>query len=119
MPALPTLDNQCYSGLLSRSWSTWTTAFLVLFVWRYLRQVVHLVSFWMYRPDLPLANPTLTPADVTVIVPTVDPHNPYFLKGLLSVCRNNPAKIIIVTVGDAMRAEIDSIIRQSRLRHLE
>ncbi|KAL1911733.1 hypothetical protein Sste5344_002308 [Sporothrix stenoceras] len=89
------LDNQCHEGIISKEWFNWTTAFLVLFVWRYLRQVVHLVSFWMYRPAQPLTNPKITRNDVTVIVPTVDPHNPHFIAGLTTAISNTPAKIII------------------------
>ncbi|CAK7218209.1 hypothetical protein SEUCBS140593_003469 [Sporothrix eucalyptigena] len=107
MPALPTFTSQCPvprgDGLLSLGSNPWTTAFIVLFVWRYLRQVVHIVAFWAYHPAEPLVNPKITPADVTVIIPTIDPHNVHFQAGLASACRNLPAKVIVVTAGDVLR----------------
>ncbi|CAK7212261.1 hypothetical protein SBRCBS47491_001403 [Sporothrix bragantina] len=75
--------------------NSWTTAFLVLFTWRYLRQIVHLVAFWAYRPAEPLTNPMITSADVTVVIPTIDPHNAHFQAGLTSACRNLPRRVVI------------------------
>lgn len=93
----------------------WTTIFLVLFVWRYLRQVVHLISFWMYRPAEPMANPIITSADVTVIIPTIDPHNAHFQAGLISACRNLPFQVVVVTAGEALRSETLSVLASIRL----
>ncbi|KIH92081.1 hypothetical protein SPBR_02596 [Sporothrix brasiliensis 5110] len=107
MPApIYTYDNTCPAdGIGKEWWSSWTIAFVILFVWRYLRQVVHLVSFWMYRPAEPLTIPTITSRDATVIVPTIDPNNAHFQTGIVSAARNLPSKIVVVTAGEALRRE--------------
>lgn len=73
--------------------------FAFLFTFRYLRLIVHLVSFWCYKPTPVPANPTLTSKDCTVILPTVDPENPEFIECIESCLINKPAEILIVTVG--------------------
>ncbi|CAK7224985.1 hypothetical protein SCUCBS95973_005706 [Sporothrix curviconia] len=90
---------------LSTGSNPWTVAFLVLFLWRYLRQVVHLVAFWAYRPAEPMADPKITSADVAVIIPTIDPHNAHFQAGLTSACRNLPRRVVVVTAGALLRQE--------------
>ncbi|CAK7263745.1 hypothetical protein SEPCBS119000_000639 [Sporothrix epigloea] len=112
MSAVWSVSGQHYPAL-SKGWlflasgssSSWTAAFCILFVWRYLRQVVHLIAFWMYRPAEPLPHPTITSADVTVIIPTIDPHNQHFQAGLTSACRNLPRRVVVVTAGEPLRLE--------------
>jgi cellulose synthase/poly-beta-1,6-N-acetylglucosamine synthase-like glycosyltransferase len=73
--------------------------FLALFVFRYLRLVVHMISFWfLYKPTNRRANGQYTEEDVSVIIPTVDPSNPDFASTLASVLENQPLKVLIVTV---------------------
>ncbi|KAF7196977.1 Type 2 glycosyltransferase [Pseudocercospora fuligena] len=74
--------------------------FWTVFVFRYLRTVVHLISFWCYRPAPVLNKPRYKPEDCSVILPTVDPENPEFTECIESCLRNKPLEIIIVTVGD-------------------
>ncbi|KAK0719215.1 glycosyltransferase family 2 protein [Lasiosphaeris hirsuta] len=79
--------------------------FLAVFVWRYLRYVVHFIAFWLYKPfPLPSNEAAIyTPSrDVTVILPTVEPEGEYFQECLFTCAQNSPAKIIVVTAGDEL-----------------
>jgi cellulose synthase/poly-beta-1,6-N-acetylglucosamine synthase-like glycosyltransferase len=72
-------------------------SFLFLFIFRYFRLIVHMVAFWgFYKPTEIPESPTLTPGDVTVIVPTVDPNNKDFEECLRTCLANNPRELIIV-----------------------
>lgn len=77
--------------------------FLALLVFRYLRLIVHLISFWRYRPSPVLDNATFSASDVSVVIPTVDPNDSDFLPCLESILMNGPREVCIVTVGDANR----------------
>ncbi|KAL4799631.1 hypothetical protein BDV19DRAFT_385396 [Aspergillus venezuelensis] len=79
------------------------TFFFYLFIFRYLRLIVHIVSFWLFYRCAPIpARPTFTPRDCTVIIPTVDPHNSDFEECLTSCLTNEPGVIVIVPAGDSM-----------------
>jgi len=73
--------------------------FILLFILRYLRLIVHMISFWLCKPTPVPIDPTYFPEDCTVIMPTVDPENPDFTECLTSILANKPSGIIIVTVG--------------------
>ncbi|KAI1615097.1 nucleotide-diphospho-sugar transferase, partial [Exophiala viscosa] len=73
--------------------------FLFLFTFRYLRLLVHIVAFWLYRPAPIPRFGYVTEQDVSVIIPTIEPDNPDFTECLASILDNNPAEIKIVTVG--------------------
>lgn len=88
----------------------YNTVLAVLLIWRYLRQIVHLVAFWLYRPAEPMADPPLTGKDVTVLIPTIDPGNSLFVAGLMSVLRNRPAEVIVVTVGDELLRRVNELL---------
>ncbi|OQO01480.1 hypothetical protein B0A48_13035 [Cryoendolithus antarcticus] len=79
--------------------------FTALFVFRYLRLVVHLIAFWLYRPSPVPANPEIKPSDCTVILPTVHPENVDFSECIETCLRNRPAQLLVVTVG-ADKAEL-------------
>lgn len=70
-----------------------------LFIFRYLRLIVHCIAFRAYEPTPIPEEPTLTAQDCTIIIPTVDPSNIEFTECLQSVLLNRPKRIIIVTVG--------------------
>ena len=77
----------------------WSGIFLVIFLFRYVRLVVHIVAFWKYKPYPVPENPSYTSKDVTVIVPTVKPYGEEFDECIRSVINNHPAKIQVVTAG--------------------
>lgn len=72
-----------------------TTAFLAVVAFRYWRTVVMVIGYLSYRPALPSATPKYTNADVTVILPTVEPWGMIFEKCCESVCLQRPAELII------------------------
>jgi cellulose synthase/poly-beta-1,6-N-acetylglucosamine synthase-like glycosyltransferase len=80
-----------------------TVVFIFLFAFRYVRLVVHIISFWLfYRPAPVPKNPSLSPSDCTIILPTVDPKNPDFEECINSCLHNKPGAIIVVTIGDKL-----------------
>ncbi|KAL4919033.1 nucleotide-diphospho-sugar transferase [Aspergillus aurantiobrunneus] len=88
-----------------------STLFLYLFIFRYLRLVVHLISFWVfYHPSPIRKTPTLHPSDCTIILPTVDPENRDFEECLTSCLMNEPGAIIIVPVGNEMTQTTKHIV---------
>ncbi|KAK8105293.1 hypothetical protein PG999_008652 [Apiospora kogelbergensis] len=89
---------------------------VAVFICRNWRSVVQCWSyfFWYkYCQAIELADPDdnidnidnrnkLSANDVSVVMPTVDPDEPWFQESLASVCANAPARIFVVTVGDAL-----------------
>lgn len=84
--------------------------FTALFIFRYLRTVVHLISFWCYRPAPIPRYPNYKPEDCSIILPTVDPENPEFTQCIETCLQNKPSKIFIVTVGEDKRQLVKSTI---------
>ncbi|TVY81479.1 hypothetical protein LSUE1_G007408 [Lachnellula suecica] len=74
--------------------------FVALAVGRYFRLFVNLYSFWRYKPaSLPTIR-TISPKDVTMILPTVsvsESENPDFEECLTACLLNKPASVIIAT----------------------
>ena len=72
------------------------SVFGILFVFRYMRLIVNLISYYNLRAKpVPLVA-DLEPKDVTVIIPTCSKAEYDFLRCLRTVCACNPAKIIVV-----------------------
>ncbi|KAI1358874.1 HAD-like domain-containing protein [Xylaria arbuscula] len=89
--ALPNYLSRVLPGLL------W---FFGLFLWRYTREFLHFLFYFIYKPTLPSSSSTLSPSDITIIIPTVSGDKNYEtnLKECIESARNNhPAEIIIVT----------------------
>lgn len=79
--------------------STPDTLFVALFIFRYLRLVVHIISFLLYTPTPIPEKPSYSAADCTVIVPTVNPLDPDFNECITSILAANPAAIFVITAG--------------------
>ena len=75
--------------------------FIAIFVFRYLRLVVHTISFLLYKPVPVQQRPTVRRSDCTVIIPINDPNpdDAKFIQCLQTVLANKPAAVIITTVG--------------------
>ena len=73
--------------------------FTVVFLFRYVRLVVNLVAFRLYRPVAVSDSPKLTAKDVTVIIPTVEPGGDDFDECIRSIRVSGPAGIVVVTAG--------------------
>ncbi|KAL8867524.1 MAG: hypothetical protein Q9174_005610 [Haloplaca sp. 1 TL-2023] len=71
--------------------------FVILWLWRYVRLIVHIVSGWTLKPILPARYPWYTAKDVTVVVPTLGEDSRYLRSCLLSINSCRPKAIIIVT----------------------
>lgn len=73
--------------------------FIVQFSFRYVRLLVNLTAFCLYKPIVISGHPDLTARNVTVIIPTVEPYGKLFEECIESIYASGPAKIIIVTAG--------------------
>ncbi|PMD57758.1 glycosyltransferase family 2 protein [Hyaloscypha bicolor E] len=73
---------------------------MLLAVFKGLKIFVHVVSYYLWTRPVPAPiNPTITPEDVTVIVPTVCCFEQEFVDCIDSILINQPARIIISVVG--------------------
>ncbi|KAK2630301.1 hypothetical protein QTJ16_001121 [Diplocarpon rosae] len=82
------------------SQSSWAKAFLLLFVFKFLKVIVHTLSFLLYRPYPISRDPMFKPRDVTVIIPTVGAiDDQEFRETLRTIIANEPAHVIVCTVG--------------------
>jgi cellulose synthase/poly-beta-1,6-N-acetylglucosamine synthase-like glycosyltransferase len=90
-------------GALQALWHIVSTPqnlpFVSLFIFRYTRLLVHLVSYFLYRPSPILEAPHLTEKDCTVIIPTCAPEDSAFSRCIDSVVQTSPKVIHIVCVG--------------------
>lgn len=86
--------------------------FCGLFAVRYVRLLVHIVAYNLYRPTPIARNPRHGRSDATVIIPTVEPGNPDFDECIRSVLKNRPFKVLVVTVGDKCFREATGICRR-------
>ncbi|KAF7941113.1 hypothetical protein BELL_0118g00150 [Botrytis elliptica] len=98
----------------------WSAAFVFLFVFKFLKVVVHLFSYnFLSSYKLPPLHPSVVPSDVTVIIASVGNFANEFVKTIDSVLENHPAKIIISTVGTEKliqaRRVVERIMREKRL----
>jgi hypothetical protein len=90
----------------------WWTVFLVLFIFKFLKVVVHTVSYIQYQPTPLPDNPTLRPEDVTVIIPTVGNFDEEFQECVRTILANKPHELIISTVGATSLEHARSICDQ-------
>ena len=91
-------------------------AFLFLFAFRYLRLVVHIISYlFLYKADPVPEKPSYRRSDCTVIVPTVDPLNEDFNECLHTILMNSPAAVAIVTVGTQNKRICESVVNEFQL----
>ncbi|KIW64397.1 hypothetical protein PV04_09332 [Phialophora macrospora] len=84
--------------------------FVFLFVFRYLRFVVHLFGYFRYRPSLISKFPRLTRNDCTVVIPTCSPDEPAFRHCIESIVQNSPKVMHIVAVGEEQEKQVWSIL---------
>ena len=98
---LATLTTAGISFFLTRIYSQ-NLPFIALFVFRYLRLIVHTISFWLYKPVPVPQNPTILRSDCTVIIPinNPDPTDTQFTECLRTILANKPAEVMVSTVGE-------------------
>ncbi|RAL67591.1 hypothetical protein DID88_008344 [Monilinia fructigena] len=80
---------------------------------KFLKIVVHLFSWnFLASYKIPPLHSTVLPSDVTVIIPTVGDFGPEFIQTVQTSLDNNPAKIIISTVGTEKLIQARRVIEQ-------
>jgi cellulose synthase/poly-beta-1,6-N-acetylglucosamine synthase-like glycosyltransferase len=75
---------------------------------KYFRLAVNCVGYWSYRPVPISENPKYTCKDVTVVIPSLEGDGDGLREAVSSVLRNDPYKVIIVTV-DANRHQAEAM----------
>lgn len=91
--------------------------FLFLFVFRYLRFVVHFVTgCFLYKPAPQKEKPRYTNRDVAVLIPTVAPYTKEFIRCCETVLANRPLYVVICGVGDKMRDYVSDVISAHKFR---
>lgn len=86
-------------------------AFALVFVFRYLRFVVHIITgTLLYKSSQIQESPRYTSNDVAIIIPTVAPNTEAFLHCCETVLANQPRILIIATVGIKLEQEILRLI---------
>ncbi|KAI0539781.1 polysaccharide synthase [Xylaria digitata] len=78
----------------------WWFTFWFLWIYRYLRLIVHTFTHWRYKSRPIPDKPTFTPDDVTVIIPTIHNHFEDLRASLESILACEPAQLILVTTVD-------------------
>ncbi|GIJ91598.1 hypothetical protein Asppvi_010567 [Aspergillus pseudoviridinutans] len=86
-------------------------AFIALFLYRYFRLVVNLVSFWTFKPIPPPENPKLTAQDVTVILPTLEGCGDELVETIRTILDNHPYELLLVTI-EANRKKAEKMLSE-------
>ncbi|KAL8853019.1 MAG: hypothetical protein Q9221_002167 [Calogaya cf. arnoldii] len=95
---------------------SYAALFLALWLWRYLRLLVHLVSAWTLKSIRPALVPKYSAKDVTVVLPTFGNDNPDFRRCLRSIADCLPRAVLIVTPDPDT---VQSICQDLDLDHFE
>ncbi|QKX60494.1 uncharacterized protein TRUGW13939_07639 [Talaromyces rugulosus] len=104
---------------MSENQFVWHCYFLELFAFRYVRLLYHIYSFWfLYRPAKIPQHPTYSPADISVVIPTVNPRNDDF-EECLSTCLINKPKSMFIIGGGLQIEDIEEIVHPLRSNYHE
>lgn len=91
--------------------------FLVVFTCRYARLFLSIYSFYRYKLATPVASPSVTNEDVTIIIPTVscsEVDNPDFEECITTCLINKPAELLVVTDNAERAVEAEAVIQGIR-----
>ncbi|KAK2611499.1 hypothetical protein N8I77_004833 [Diaporthe amygdali] len=106
-----------YFAHMAQNLSSTDLLFIFLFVFRYLRFIVHLITGCvLYSPARQKEKPRYTSCDVAVIIPTVAPHTKAFLNCCETILGNRPISLVIATVGVKLKDDVLQIIDTHKLR---
>jgi hypothetical protein len=110
----------CYSYYETHR-SYWTGVACLIVSLRYTRLLGHIISSWAYKPSAEQENPLYRRGDVSVILPTIDPNGPDFEECVRTILENQPAELMVVTVGQRLLGECKRVLRgmQHYSRHTE
>ncbi|KAL2017388.1 hypothetical protein VTK56DRAFT_2231 [Thermocarpiscus australiensis] len=82
----------------AKSAEFWAIFHIILWLYRYVRLLVHCVSHWTYKSKVPnWDKPRYTAEDVTVVIPTIHNRPEELRPSLESILACKPAKLILVT----------------------
>ncbi|KAI9842075.1 MAG: hypothetical protein M1837_007500 [Sclerophora amabilis] len=73
-------------------------AFITLWLYRYVRLIVNCLSHWTFEPVPIPEEPSLSPQDVTIIIPTLDSGGDELLDTIRTCLATEPFEMILVTV---------------------
>lgn len=91
--------------------------FIFLFIFRYLRFVVHFITgCFLYKPAPQKEKPRYTNRDVAVVMPTVAPYTKEFLRCCETVLANRPLKMVICGVGEKMKSYVCDVLDTHKFR---
>ncbi|KAI9753965.1 MAG: hypothetical protein M4579_004925 [Chaenotheca gracillima] len=77
---------------------SYAEAFLLLWFYRYVRLIVNCFAHWTFKP-IPLPEkPSLTPEDVTIIIPTLDGEGDELRETIRTCLAAEPFEVILVTI---------------------
>jgi Glycosyltransferase like family 2 len=96
---------------------TWWKVFISLFLFKFLKVVVHLGSWLMYTPYRGPGEPSITAGDVTVVLPTVGDLDDEFVECIQSILDTHPNKIVVVTIDSkvARARDVCNAINQEKI----
>ncbi|KAL2351511.1 polysaccharide synthase Cps1 [Cryomyces antarcticus] len=72
--------------------------FVYLFLFRYIRLIINVISHWTFKPIPPPDDPTYTSQDVTVIIPSITGDGDELRETIRGCLNANPFEVILVTV---------------------
>ncbi|TIA24589.1 hypothetical protein D6C80_00303 [Aureobasidium pullulans] len=100
--------------------SSWAGSAILLFIFRYLRLVVNLISNWTYKPTPIPDRPNYSNKDVTVIIPTIEGEGENLCRTIKTCLATQPFEILIVTIdANIKRAErTAAALNSSKIRVL-
>ena len=100
-----------FVGPLTANLTSADMLFIFLFIFRYLRFVVHFVTgCFLYKPAPQKEKPRYTNRDTAVIIATVAPYTKEFLRCCETILANRPLQIVICGVGDKMKSYVCDVI---------
>ncbi|KAK5446645.1 hypothetical protein LTS15_009577 [Exophiala xenobiotica] len=96
---------------------SWFLVFVCYALWRYARLVVNLWLFWTFKPIPIPDNPTLSPSDVTVILPTLDGEGEELERTIDSILKTEPKELILVTIDENLHKAERTMSKMPAAQH--
>lgn len=97
----------------TRNPSFWYSIFVFLAIWKGFKIFIHTCSYYLWtNPAQAPQNPTITPADVTVIVPTLCNWDKENIDCIYSILANKPARIIVSVIGHDKRLQATRVCEE-------
>ncbi|PSR88529.1 polysaccharide synthase [Coniella lustricola] len=99
---------------------TWGWIFILTWLHRYVRLLVHCVSHWNYKSKPIPEKPKFTSKDVTVVIPTIHNRMEELRPSLLSILACRPHELILITTAEKHKAleDLTKSLNYPRIRVL-